>query len=100
MLFPVIVFLRVLIGALLVAVLGVAIIPLLVLMDLNEGGDGMGLCPTTLDDCRTSYFDGFELLGILTAVLFILVGAIAVCVRLIRRQEGQPQKPSIFSGLR
>jgi hypothetical protein len=78
---------------LLVAVLGVAVVPLFVLMDLNESGDGWGLCPDGLESCRTSYFDGVELLAMLALLLFILVGLIAICLRLIRRVEKAPSRP-------
>lgn len=88
-----ILFLRTSIVVLLVAVLGVAVVPLFVLKDLNEGGDGWGLCPDGLESCRTSYFDGFELLAMLAVLLFILVGLIAVCLRLIRWLEKSPGRP-------
>ena len=84
--------LRIFVAVLLAAVIGVAVIPLLVLRDLNEGGNGWGLCVEGLAACRNSYFDGFELMAILTVVIFVLVGAIAVCVRLIRRFETKPHK--------
>jgi hypothetical protein len=89
----VILFLRIFIVVLLGAVLGIAVVPLFVLMNLNDGGDGWGLCPDGLESCRTSYFDGFELLAMLAVLLLLLVGLIAVCFRLIRYIEGSPGRP-------
>lgn len=80
--------LRVLIGLLLVAIFMVAIIPLLVLLDLSDGGTGWGLCPNGLGSCRTSYFDGFELLAFLAIVLFALLGILHLAVLLLRRLQG------------
>ena len=79
--------LRALIVALIGAAVAVALIPLMVLLDLRRGGTGWGLCSGGLGDCRTSYFDGFELMGWLFAVLFILLGMIAACVRILRYLE-------------
>ena len=42
-------------------------------MDLAGGGDGLGLCEGGLTSCRTSYFDGPELLGLLVVVLLLLL---------------------------
>lgn len=81
------VFLRALIVALIGAAIAVALIPLMVLLDLRRGGTGWGLCPDGLGDCRTSYFDGFELIGWLFVAMFILLGMIAACVRILRHLE-------------
>ena len=81
--------LRALIVALIGAAVGVALIPLLVLLDLRRGGTGWGLCPEGLDGCRTSYFDGFELMAWLFLALFILLGMIAACVRILRYLESR-----------
>lgn len=56
------------------ALIAVAAVPLLALLDLVGGGTGWGLCPRGLAACRTSYFHGPELAAILTLVLFGLVG--------------------------
>lgn len=81
------VLLRTLILALIGAAIAVALIPLMVLLDLRRGGTGWGLCPDGLGECRTSYFDGFELLGWLFVAMFVLLTMIAACVRLLRYLE-------------
>lgn len=61
------------IGIVIGAIVAVAIVPLVALVDLVGGGDGLGLCPNGITSCRTSYFDGPELLGILTILLLLLL---------------------------
>lgn len=78
------VFIRVLIGVVVAAIVGVALIPLFVLLDLRDGGTGWGLCPEGFGGCRTSYFTGFELVAGLLAVMMTLVLLIGVLVRLLR----------------
>ena len=75
--------LRILLGLLIVAVIAVAAIPVFAILDLIDGGTGWGLCPDGLNDCETSYFTGLELVALLTVVLFVLVGLIAVCNKAI-----------------
>ena len=60
-------------GCALGAILGVALIPLLVLLDLRSGGTGWGLCAEGFGQCSTSYFSGFELVAGLLAVMLGLV---------------------------
>jgi len=79
--------LRALIVSLIAAAIGVALIPLMVLLDLRRGGTGWGLCPDGLGECRTTYFAGVELIGWLFAALFILLGMIASSVRILRYLE-------------
>lgn len=79
--------LRAFIVSLIAAAIGVALIPLMVLLDLRRGGTGWGLCPDGLDECRTTYFAGFELIGWLFVALFILLGMIAASVRILRYLE-------------
>jgi hypothetical protein len=66
------------------AIIAVASVPLLVLVDLIGDGDGLGLCPTGLGSCRTSYFHGPELLAALVVVIFALVMLLRVAFRLDR----------------
>jgi hypothetical protein len=73
-----------LIGALVAAIVGVALIPLYVLLDLRSGGSGWGLCADGFGRCRTSYFTGFELVAVLLLVLMALVLAIGGLVSLLR----------------
>jgi hypothetical protein len=67
---------RFLVIAIIVAIVAVALLPLAVLLDLAGGGDGFGLCAGGIGACRTSYFDGPELVGVLGLVLFLLLLAL------------------------
>lgn len=89
---------RALIVALIAAAVAVALVPLMVLLDLRRGGTGWGVCPDGLGDCRTSYFDGFELVAWLFLALFILLGMIAACVRILRylEQRQDESQPMIY----
>jgi hypothetical protein len=64
---------RIVIGIVIGAIVLIALVPMFVLMDLAGGGDGLGLCADGLGSCRTSYFDGPELVGLLVIVLFLLL---------------------------
>ena len=75
---------RLLIGVVVAAIVGVALIPLFVLLDLRSGGTGWGLCADGFGRCSTSYFSGFELVAGLLAVMMGLVLLIGVLVRLLR----------------
>lgn len=77
--------LRAIIGVILGAIVVVALVPLFVLVDLNDGGNGWGLCEGVVGDCRTSYFDGVELLALLMAVAFGLLAVLRFAVVLLRR---------------
>lgn len=67
---------RIAIGVIIAAIVAVALIPLIVLLDLASGGDGLGLCVGGIGTCRTSYFDGPELLGVLSVLIFLLLLAL------------------------
>ncbi len=79
--------LRILIGVLIVAAVGVAMVPLVVLLDLHEGGTGWGLCDAGVEGCSNSYFAGFEMLAGLAIALAAILALIAVFVRLLRWLE-------------
>ena len=64
---------RIVIAVVIGSIVVVALIPMIALVDLAGGGDGLGLCPDGIGSCRTSYFDGPELLAILTILLFLLL---------------------------
>jgi hypothetical protein len=64
---------RIVIAVVIGAIVLVALVPLFALVDLAGGGDGLGLCPDGIASCRTSYFDGPELLGVLAIILFLLL---------------------------
>lgn len=61
-------------AVLLLAMIGVAFIPVLALGDLTEGGTGLGLCSAGLSWCDNSYFIGPEILAVLTIVIAFLLG--------------------------
>lgn len=84
--------LRAIIVVLIGAAIAVALIPLMVLLDLRGGGSGWGLCGDGLAECRNSYFAGFELIGWLFAALFIILGLIAMCVRILRYLESRAEE--------
>jgi len=64
---------RIIIGALIAAIVAVALVPMLVLVDLVGGGDGWGLCPSGIGGCETSYFTGPELAAGLCILVFVLL---------------------------
>ncbi|MEA2023659.1 MAG: hypothetical protein U9N79_05130 [Actinomycetota bacterium] len=77
--------LRMLLGVFVAAAVATALVPMVVLADLAGGGSGWGLCPGGLGTCSTSYFAGPEFLVLLFLVLFVLLAAISICARWIRR---------------
>lgn len=90
---------RVLVVVIGVALVAVAVLPLIVLLDLAGGGDGFGVCTGGLGGCRTSYFDGPELLGVLGLVGFVLVVALRAALQAQsaeeRRREDKTFGPSM-----
>lgn len=65
---------RLIIGAILALIVVTALVPMGVLLDLAGGGDGFGICEGgSVGSCVTSYFDGLELLGGLTLLIFLLL---------------------------
>ena len=73
---------------------GVAVVPMLIVLDLSTGGTGWGLCPDGMDACQSSYFAGPELLGLLAAALFVGVALVAACVRGLRALRRRPPAQS------
>lgn len=76
-------------GVFLLVVLAVAIgvVPILVLIDLLDGGTGYGLCPGGLEFCDKPYGTGAELIIVLTIALFLTVWGIRLLMRLARRLQ-------------
>jgi hypothetical protein len=64
---------------------GIAAIPVLVMIDLLGDGTGFGLCPNGLDACVKPYSTGAEFAVILTLALFLVVFAIRLLMKLARR---------------
>ena len=73
--------------ALVVVAVGIGIIPILVLIDLLNGGTGWGLCPGGIELCEKPYSTGAELIIILTVGLFLTVIGIRLLLRLARRLQ-------------
>lgn len=79
--------LRLIIAVLLLAVVAIAAVPLLVLLDLSSGGTGYGLCGEGLSECANGYAAGPELAIGLALLLFGLVATLRVTMRIVRRME-------------
>jgi hypothetical protein len=80
-------FVRLAMFALVVVAVGIGIIPILVLIDLLNGGTGWGLCPGGIELCEKPYSTGAELIIILTIGLFLTVLGIRLLLRLARRLQ-------------
>lgn len=80
---------RVAIVLLVAAAVGIAVVPILVMVDLLGGGTGWGLCPGGLESCDNSYTTPFELLVILVVGLFLVILAIRIVMRLARRLQAE-----------
>jgi hypothetical protein len=65
--------------------IGIALVPMLVLIDLLDGGTGWGLCPNGLQACDNPYTTGAEIIVLLSLGLFISVLGIRVLMRMARR---------------
>ena len=77
------------IGVLVLVLVAIAIgiVPVLVLIDLLDGGTGWGLCPGGLQSCEKPYTTGAELVVALTLALFLTVFGIRLLMRLARRLQ-------------
>ncbi|HUF95806.1 MAG TPA: hypothetical protein VMO52_06955 [Acidimicrobiia bacterium] len=80
---------RIAIVLLVVAAIGISVMPILVLLDLLEGGTGWGLCPDGLEACDSPYTTPFEFLVVLAVGLFAVVLAIRVVMKLARRLQAE-----------
>lgn len=65
--------------------IGIALIPILVLIDLLDGGTGWGLCPGGLEACSNPFTTAAEIGILLTIGLFLSVLGIRVLMKLARR---------------
>lgn len=70
---------------LVVVAVAIGIVPILVLIDLLDGGTGWGLCPGGIEVCDKPYSTGAELLILLTIGLFVTVLGIRLLMKLARR---------------
>ena len=82
-------FVRVAIVILVLAAIGIAVVPILVMVDLLGGGTGWGLCPGGLESCDNPYTTPFELLIMLAVSLFVVILAIRVVMKLARRLQAE-----------
>lgn len=81
--------LRIIVYILIAAAIIVAIVPLLVLLSLVQGGTGFGLCPDGISTCRNPYTAAPELSATLTIGLLVVVGAIRILMRTVRRMRSE-----------
>lgn len=78
-------FVRLGVFLLIVAAVAIGIVPILVLIDLLDGGTGWGICPGGIQACDKPYSTGAELIIILSVALFLTVLGIRLLMRLARR---------------
>ena len=80
---------RLAIVVLVLAAVGIAVVPILVMVDLLQGGSGWGLCPGGLEACDNPYTTPFEFLIILALGLFLVILAIRMVMRLSRKLHAE-----------
>lgn len=78
-------FVRLGVFLLVVAAVAIGIVPILVIIDLLDGGTGWGLCPGGLEFCDKPFSTGAELIIVLTVALFVVLAGIRMLMRLARR---------------
>lgn len=78
---------KVSIFVLVILAIAIAVVPILVLIDLLDGGTGWGLCPQGLSACDRPFTTGPEMVVLLTLALFGTVMGIRILVKLSRRLE-------------
>ena len=72
--------------------IGIAMVPILVLIDLLDGGSGWGLCPAGIEACANPYTTAAEFGVILTLGFLGSVMGIRLLMRLARHiQSGEYQ---------
>ena len=79
---------------LIAAAVGIAVVPILVMLDLLDGGTGWGLCPGGLEACNLPYTTPFEFGLMLILALFVVVLAIRLLMRLARRLQADSYQVS------
>lgn len=81
--------LRLLVFILIGAAILIAVVPLLVLLSLVQGGSGFGLCPDGIGTCRNPYTAAPEMTAALTLGLLVVVAAIRILMRTARRLQAE-----------
>jgi hypothetical protein len=76
---------RVLRLVLILVAVALAAFPLLVLLDLADGGTGYGLCPLGVRSCRNPYTAAPELMSALTVGMLVVLGGFRLTTRLARK---------------
>ena len=76
------------------AAIGIALIPILVLIDLLDGGTGWGLCPQGIEACNNPYTTAAEFGIVLTLGLFLSVLGIRLLMKLARRMRSDDYQVS------
>jgi hypothetical protein len=71
-----------------------AAFPLLVILDLAQGGSGYGLCPGGVGNCRNPYTAAPELSLALTVGLLFVLGGFRLTTRLSHRLDRRPVPPT------
>ncbi len=69
--------------------IAIAAIPILVLIDLLDGGTGWGLCPSGIESCSSPYTTGAVLAALLTVGFLTTVWGIRLLARLARRLRSE-----------
>lgn len=81
---------RALVIVTILAIVAVAAVPLVILLDLSGDGTGWGVCPDGIDSCRVGNFRGPRLAMVLALVLI----ALATLLRFIVWAAGLPGRRS------
>jgi hypothetical protein len=74
--------------------IGIALIPILVLIDLLDGGTGWGLCPNGIEACDNPFTTAAEIGVVLTLGLFLSVLGIRLLMRLARQMRSDDYQVS------
>ena len=74
--------------------IGFALIPILVLIDLLDGGTGWGLCPNGIEACDNPFTTAAEIGVLLTFGLFLSVLGIRLLMRLARKMRSDDYQVS------
>jgi len=76
------------------AAVTIAAVPILVLIDLLNGGTGWGLCPAGLSECANPYTTAAEFALVLILALMIAVVGIRLLMKLARRLQSDSYEVS------
>lgn len=87
-------FVKLAVFILVLVAIGLGIVPILVLIDLLDGGTGWGLCPGGIQACDKPFTTGAELILLLTLGLFLTVAGIRLLMRLARRLQNDTYQVS------